>query len=54
MCYSSEVTAPMRKFYQSLSEKERQRYAAIEAPKLGNGGISYISQILTADRNTIA
>lgn len=54
MYYSSEITAQMQKFYQSLSEKDRRRYAAIEAQKLGNGGISYISRILAADRNTIA
>jgi hypothetical protein len=54
MCYSSEITAQMRKLYQSLSEKDRGRYAAIEAEKLGYGGISYISRILAADRNTIA
>ena len=54
MYYSSEITAQMRKLYQSLSEKDRRRYAAIEAQKLGDGGISYISRILAADRNTIA
>ena len=54
MYYSSEITAQMRKLYQSLSEKDRRRYAAIEALKLGDGGISYISRILAADRNTIA
>ena len=54
MYYSSETTAQMRKLYQSLSEKDRRRYAAIEALKLGDGGISYISRILAADRNTIA
>ena len=54
MYYSSEITAQMRKLYQSLSEKDRRRYAAIEALKIGEGGISYISRILAADRNTIA
>ena len=54
MYYSSEITSQIRKLYQSLSEKDRRRYAAIEAPKLGCGGISYISRILAVDRNTIA
>ena len=54
MYYSSEITAQMRKLYQSLSEKDRRRYAAIEAPKFGGGGISYIARILSVDRNTIA
>ena len=51
--YTSEIEAQMRNFYCSLSEKERRRYAAIEAKKLGYGGISYISRILGCDRHTI-
>jgi hypothetical protein len=54
MYYSSEITAQMRKFYQSLSEKNQRKYAAIEAQKIGGGGISYIARILSVDRNTIA
>ncbi len=54
MYYSSEVTAQMRKFYQSLSEKYQRRYAAIEAQRLGYGGISYIAKTLGVDRKTIA
>jgi hypothetical protein len=44
----------MRMFYQSLSEKDRRRYAAIEARKLGRGGRSYIARVLSCDRHTIA
>lgn len=39
----------MQGFYHSLSEKDRRRYAAIEAMKLEWGGISYISQLLGCD-----
>ena len=39
--------------YQSLSEKDRRRYAGIEAIKLGYGGISYISRVLGCDYRTI-
>ena len=35
--YSPAIEAQMRMFYQSLSEKDRCRYAAIEARKLGRG-----------------
>ena len=35
----------MRDFYDSLSEKDRRRYAAIEAEKLGYGGASYIRKL---------
>ena len=47
--YSSEIEQRMQQFYQSLSEKERRRYAAVEALKLGWGGKSYISQLLGCD-----
>jgi len=36
----------MQQFYTTLSEKDRWRYAAIEARKLGNGGVSYIARVL--------
>lgn len=52
--YPPEVEAMMKKLYQTLSEKDKRRYAAIEALKLGHGGQSYIAQILSCSRNTIA
>jgi len=51
--YSEEIEAQMRNFYNSLSEKDRRRYAAIEATKLGYGGASYIRRILDCDDRTI-
>lgn len=39
----------MQRFYSSLSEKDRRRYAAVEAMKLGWGGLSYIAQLLNCD-----
>jgi Rhodopirellula transposase DDE domain len=54
MCYSDEITDLMLKHHQSLSEKEQRKYAAIEAVKLGRGGIIYIARVLRVDRNTIA
>ena len=44
--YSPETEAQMRNFYGSLSEKDRRRYAAVEAAKLGYGGITYICGVL--------
>ncbi len=38
-------TTKMRDFYDSLSEKDRRRYAAIEAEKLGYGDASYIRKL---------
>ena len=43
----------MQRYYRSLSEKDSRRYAAIEAEKLGHGGISYISRVLGCDYRTI-
>ncbi|MCA1837503.1 MAG: hypothetical protein LC674_01595, partial [Actinobacteria bacterium] len=41
-----------REYYQSLSEKDRRRFAAIEAIKLGHGGIRYIANVLGCDPHT--
>jgi hypothetical protein len=51
--YSSEIEAQMQRFYNSLNEKDRRRYGAIEALKLGWGGISYISQLFGCDYYTL-
>jgi hypothetical protein len=51
--YSPEIETQMQKFYQSLSEKDSRRYAAIEALKLGYGGISYLSKLLGCNYRTI-
>jgi len=51
--YPPEIEAQMCNFYQSLSEKDRRRYAAIEAKKLGYGGISYICRVLHCNDRTI-
>ncbi|MBD2179396.1 hypothetical protein H6F42_20975 [Pseudanabaena sp. FACHB-1998] len=40
--YSEELEIEMLKFYDSLHEKDQRRYAAIEAKKLGHGGITEI------------
>lgn len=43
--YLKAMERRMQAFYRTLSEKERRRYAAIEADKLGHGEIDYISTI---------
>ncbi|TYP81950.1 hypothetical protein BCL69_104827 [Nitrosomonas communis] len=52
--YAPEVEAQMRNFYHSLSEKDRRRYAAVEAAKLGHGGITYLCQVLHCDEGTVS
>jgi hypothetical protein len=51
--YPSEIEVQMRKFYRTLSEKDRRRYAAVEAQKLGYGGISYICRVLGCNDRTV-
>jgi hypothetical protein len=51
--YTPEVVDQMKRFYDSLSEKDRRRYAAVEAAKLGYGGLEYVCAILRCDPNTL-
>ena len=51
--YCEKTEQVMRQFFKSLSEKDKRRYAAVEAQKLGEGGISYIARVLGCARNTI-
>jgi hypothetical protein len=53
MMYSPGIEHSMRMFHDSLSEKDRRRYAAIEAAKLGQGGIEYVATVLDCDPKTI-
>lgn len=51
--YDQATEESLTSFYRSLSEKDRRRYAAIEARKLGHGGIKYIADLLGCDRSTV-
>jgi hypothetical protein len=52
--YGAQVERQMVNFYRSLSEKDRRRYAAVEAVKLGHGGQAYIASLFDCDPDTIA
>lgn len=52
--YTEEIEEMMYTYYLSLSEKDRRRYAAIEATKLGHGGINYISDLFDCCRQTVS
>jgi hypothetical protein len=41
--YSEEIEFSMHQLYSSLSERDRRCYAAVEALKLGHGGILYLA-----------
>jgi len=51
--YAKAIEDQMRTLYQSLSEKDRRRYAAIEAKKLGYGGISYVCRLFSCDEGSV-
>lgn len=51
--YSPKIEQSMKTMYHSLREKDQRRYAAVEAAKLGHGGIEYISKLLGCDPKTI-
>lgn len=53
MRYHKDVEQFMKRFYDSLSEKDRRAYAAVEAAKLGHGGIEYIAELFGCDPKTI-
>ena len=51
--YSPEIEQTMQKYYATLSEKDRRRYAAIEALKLQLAEQSYIAQVLGCSEKTV-
>lgn len=51
--YQPEVEVAMRGFFDSLSERQRRQYAAVEAVKLGHGAIRYLARVLECDEKTI-
>jgi predicted ArsR family transcriptional regulator len=51
--YSATVERKMKRLFDSLRENDQRRYAAVEATKLGHGGIEYIARVLRCDPKTI-
>jgi hypothetical protein len=51
--YTAQVERHMRALYESLSEKDRRRYAAVEAEKLGHGGVQYVAELFACDPETV-
>lgn len=51
--YSVDIERKMKRFFDWLSEKDRRRYAAVEAAKLGHGGVEYVARVLQCDPKTI-
>lgn len=51
--YTRVVERHMVALYRSLSEKDRRRYAAVEAEKLGFGGMQYVARLFGCNEDTI-
>jgi hypothetical protein len=51
--YEPDAAKTMRAFYETLSEKDRRRYVAVEARRLGPGGITYVAQVFDCSEWTI-
>jgi len=43
----------VRDFYQTLSEKDRRRFAAVQARQVGSGGVRYMAEVVRCSRRTI-
>lgn len=51
--YSKDIEQKMKAFFDTLNEKNRRRYAGLEALKLGHGGQKYISSVLGCHHQTV-
>lgn len=51
--YAPDIERVMKRLFDSLNERDRRRYAAVEATKLGHGGVEYIARLLGCDPKTI-
>ncbi len=51
--YRQDIEVKMKRLFATVSEKDRRRYVAIEAAKLGSGGISVVSGLFELDAKTV-
>lgn len=51
--YHPGIEQAMKKYYLTLGEKDRRRYAAVEAMKLGSDGVKYIAELLGCSEKTV-
>jgi len=51
--YEEAHELAMKVYFRSLPEDHRRRYAAIEALKIGYGGVAYVARVLGISRRTI-
>jgi hypothetical protein len=51
--FDEVIERQMRNVFETLSEKDQRRFAAIQARQLGHGGMEYIAEVLGCSRRTI-
>lgn len=51
--YSAKIALKMQRFYASLDEPGKRRFAGLEAQKIGHGGRTYIRDLFGCDFKTI-
>ena len=51
--YECQIEERMRAFCETLTERDRRRFAALEATRLGHGGIEYVASVLGCSTRTI-
>jgi hypothetical protein len=51
--YDPTIEQNMKRFYETLSEKDKRRYAGVEAMKFGRGGVAYITRVLGCSHKTV-
>ena len=52
--YTKQMERFMCRLYFSLSEKDQRYYAAVEAIKIGHGGVNYIADLFGCCRQTVS
>ena len=51
--WDTAIEKNVRDFYHTLSEKDRRRFAAVQARQLGYGSVRYIAEVVGGSRRTI-
>lgn len=51
--YDPILESHMITFFDNLNEKDKRHYAAVEALKLGHGGLAYLSALFNVSARTI-
>lgn len=51
--YADDIERIMLRHYSTLSEKDQRHYLAVEAEKIGYGGITYIAELFGVTRNRV-